>query len=283
MNNSVKQLTMLAFTMLLWLPEGCLAAAAAGNTKPAAPVRSGAAPAAQGKIVASIEGSKITLPPLLTLEARRERRMAGRAVNDPNLKLISDRLMTQASIWHIPEDYKTVPIMGDADVTPTQAVALLELYNPRLPIAATPEEIVDFYYNEARQEGIRWDLAFCQALLETGFFTFGGDVVPEQNNFCGLGTTGGGVRGAYFASPALGVRAHIQHLMAYATDRVPRTPIIDPRYDLVTKIKKNQGYATTWAQLNGTWAMGSYYSEKIMNIHEQMKDMISVSGGNIKL
>ena len=90
MNNSVKQLTMLAFTMLLWLPEGCLAAAAAGNTKPAAPVRSGAAPAAQGKIVASIEGSKITLPPLLTLEARRERRMAGRAVNDPNLKLISD-------------------------------------------------------------------------------------------------------------------------------------------------------------------------------------------------
>ena len=165
---------MLVFTMLLWLPEGCLAAAAAGNTKPAAPVRSGAAPAAQGKIVASIEGSKITLPPLLTLEARRERRMAGRAVNDPNLKLISDRLMTQASIWHIPEDYKTVPIMGDADVTPTQAVALLELYNPRLPIAATPEEIVDFYYNEARQEGIRWDLAFCQALLETGFFTFGG-------------------------------------------------------------------------------------------------------------
>ena len=42
------------------------------------------------------------------------------------------------------------------------------------------------------------DLAFSQALLETGFFAFGGTVVPEQNNFCGLGTTSATVRGAYF-------------------------------------------------------------------------------------
>ena len=123
----------------------------------------------------------------------------------------------------------------------SQAIALLTLYNPQLPIKATPEEIVDAYYEEASREGIRWDLAFSQALLETGFFAFGGTVVPEQNNFCGLGTTSATVRGAYFPTPKDGVRAHIQHLMAYTTDRLPKTAIIDPRYDLVHRIKNGDG------------------------------------------
>ena len=169
-------------------------------------------------------------------------------------------------------------IFGEPEVRRSQAIALLTLYNPQLPIKATPEEIVDAYYEEASREGICWDLAFSQALLETGFFAFGGTVVPEQNNFCGLGTTSATVRGAYFPTPKDGVRAHIQHLMAYTTDRLPKTAIIDPRYDLVHRIKKETGYATTWKQLNGKWATGSYYAEKIMNIHEQMKGMIAIMG-----
>ncbi|UQT40575.1 glucosaminidase domain-containing protein [Acidaminococcus intestini] len=215
-----------------------------------------------------------TEPPLV----RRQRAMAHRVVTDPNLLVISKRLMTQGQIWKIPENYDKVSIFGEPEVRRSQAIALLTLYNPQLPIKATPEEIVDAYYEEASREGIRWDLAFSQALLETGFFAFGGTVVPEQNNFCGLGTTSATVRGAYFPTPKDGVRAHIQHLMAYTTDRLPKTAIIDPRYDLVHRIKKETGYATTWKQLNGKWATGSYYAEKIMNIHEQMKGMIAIMG-----
>lgn len=199
-----------------------------------------------------------TEPPLV----RRQRAMAHRVVTDPNLLVISKRLMTQGQIWKIPENYDKVSIFGEPEVRRSQAIALLTLYNPQLPIKATPEEIVDAYYEEASREGIRWDLAFSQALLETGFFAFGGTVVPEQNNFCGLGTTSATVRGAYFPTPKDGVRAHIQHLMAYTTDRLPKTAIIDPRYDLVHRIKKETGYATTWKQLNGKWATGSYYAEK---------------------
>ena len=48
------------------------------------------------------------------------------------------------------------------------------------------------------------------------FDACGGTVTPDQNNYCGLGTTSAYVKGAYFPSSQLGVRAHIQHLLAYA-------------------------------------------------------------------
>ena len=187
------------------------------------------------------------------------------------------RLRTTAQIWHLPEDYKNVTIEGHGDVSREQAVVLLRAMNPKLPIKATPEEIVNMYYQEASREGIKWDIAFCQALVETGFFRFGGTVVPEQNNFCGLGTTSASVRGAYFPTPRDGVRAHIQHLMAYCTPRTPQTNVIDPRYYLVYSGKVKTGFFTYWSQLNGRWATGSYYAEKILRVHEVMKSIIAIS------
>lgn len=203
-----------------------------------------------------------------------------RVITDPSLKIIINRLTTTAKLWELPENYQEVTIAGPAEASRDQAVVLLRRYNPKLPIKATPEEIVDLYYQEAGREGLRWDIVFCQALLETGFFRFGGTVVPEQNNFCGLGTTSATVRGAYFPTPRDGVRAHVQHLMAYTTDRLPATPVIDPRYYLVYKGKVQNGFYTRWSQLNGKWATGSYYAEKILNLHEQMKKIIAISGND---
>lgn len=203
-----------------------------------------------------------------------------RVITDPSLKIIINRLTTTAKLWELPENYQEVTIAGPAEASWDQAVVLLRRYNPKLPIKATPEEIVDLYYQEAGREGLRWDIVFCQALLETGFFRFGGTVVPEQNNFCGLGTTSATVRGAYFPTPRDGVRAHVQHLMAYTTDRLPATPVIDPRYYLVYKGKVQNGFYTRWSQLNGKWATGSYYAEKILNLHEQMKKIIAISGND---
>ena len=203
-----------------------------------------------------------------------------RVITDPSLKIIINRLTTTAKLWELPENYQEVTIAGPAEASRDQAVVLLRRYNPKLPIKATPEEIVDLYYQEAGREGLRWDIVFCQALLETGFFRFGGTVVPEQNNFCGLGTTSATVRGAYFPTPRDGVRAHVQHLMAYTTERLPATPVIDPRYYLVYKGKVQNGFYTRWSQLNGKWATGSYYAEKILNLHEQMKKIIAISGND---
>lgn len=255
------------------------------NERPRIPVIRDLGPADQDSLVIrkgmiAVVGEKLTLPrwpdpdKLLKLENQ------DRVITDPSLQIIINHLTTRAKIWELPDNYQEVTIAGPGEATRDQAVVLLRRYNPKLPIKATPEQIVDLYYQEASREGLRWDIVFCQALLETGFFRFGGTVVPAQNNFCGLGTTSATVQGAWFPTPKDGVRAHVQHLMAYTTDRLPATPVIDPRYYLVYKGKVQNGFYTRWSQLNGKWATGSYYAEKILNLHEQMKKIIAISGND---
>lgn len=173
----------------------------------------------------------------------------------------------------LPANYKTITITGESKATESQAVAFLKKNTKDMKLKLTPEEIVRYYYKESTREGIRADLALCQALLETGFFKFGGTVKPNQNNFCGLGTISKNVAGASFKTPEIGVRAHIQHLLAYSTEREPKTKIVDPRYDLVHKTRKTSGYLTTWHALNGNWAMSNEYSEKIFDLHSKMLAM----------
>lgn len=176
----------------------------------------------------------------------------------------------------LPVGYQEIGIFGEAVAAKAQAVALLKQNNQDLKLTCNAEEIVDLYWQEAGREGVRQDLAFAQALVETGFFRFGGDVKPEQNNFCGLGTTGGGVKGAHFKTPEIGVRAHIQHLLAYTTQKHPSTKIVDPRYDLAHAIRLERGLCDTWYKLNGTWAMSPNYSEKIMGVWQRMLGMEAV-------
>lgn len=170
----------------------------------------------------------------------------------------------------LPDDYRSISIFGAPVVTKAQAVAYIKLVNPNAKLSCSVEELVDCYWQEAERENVRPDLALAQSLVETGTYYYGGDVLHHQNNFCGLGTTGGGVRGAAFATPQLGVRAHIQHLLAYARKEQPVTEIIDPRYDLAHNLRLGRGLIDVWYGLNGTWAMGSLYCEKIMATYQKL-------------
>lgn len=161
-------------------------------------------------------------------------------------------------------------IMGTPIATKEQCVSYLVRHNPFPLINTTPKELVDFYYIEGRREGIRPDVAFAQALHETGNFRYGGDVISMQNNYCGLGTTGKGVKGAWFPSAQVGVRAQIQHLLAYTTMREPSTAVVDPRYELLKSTNKF-GQSYTWTDLNGKWAVpGKTYGQMILKIHENI-------------
>lgn len=171
---------------------------------------------------------------------------------------------------YMPENYKKITIIGPSSASKYQARKFIEQNNPSAKLNCSIEELVDYYWAEAERENIRGDIALAQAIVETGFFRFGGDVKPKQNNFCGLGTTGGGVKGAKFKNAELGVRAHIQHLMAYAVKKKPSTEIIDPRYELAHAIRLERGLCETWYKLNGTWAMSSNYCEKIMRVYQKM-------------
>ena len=58
------------------------------------------------------------------------------------------------------------------------------------------------YLEEGQAEGVRGDIAFMQSIIETGWFSFGGRVPPEANNFSGLGATDGTLSYATFAERA---------------------------------------------------------------------------------
>ena len=100
---------------------------------------------------------------------------------------------------------ESVEIMGAAEATPEQMAAFIRRRNPQPKLACSVEEIVRLYYEEAGAEGVRADIALCQALKETGFFAYGGDVLPAQNNYCGLGATGNKAKGAYLTVYLLNV------------------------------------------------------------------------------
>ena len=169
------------------------------------------------------------------------------------------------------ENYSDVPIFGKAVATQAQMVNFIQKRNKSPKLNCTVAQLVHLYYLEGNREGIRPDIALCQAIKETGTWAYGGDVVPEQNNYCGLGTTGGGVKGAFFPTPQIGARAHIQHLLSYASKRPPKVDIVDPRYELIKKFRPQIfGKLTKWTELNGVWAVpGNHYGEDILNLWMQ--------------
>jgi hypothetical protein len=101
--------------------------------------------------------------------------------------------------------------------------------------------------------------------LETGFLRYGGLVTPDMNNFCGLGSIGPGQPGLAFPDLRTGVRAHIQHLKAYASEESLNGELVDPRFRFVRR-----GSSPAVGGLAGTWAADRSYSEKIRIILERL-------------
>lgn len=100
--------------------------------------------------------------------------------------------------------------------------------------AKTIEQFAQIVYEEAKAEGVRAEVVFAQCMLETGFLKYGGDVLPNQYNFAGIGATGA-VHGASFENVRVGVRAHVQHLKAYASLDGLTQQCVDPRFNLVAR------------------------------------------------
>jgi|GEM_PF-320040 len=153
-------------------------------------------------------------------------------------------------------------ILGPTFLSPEQMDQFVKKVNPKAP------ELGEFYLTLGKYYGIRGDVAFAQAIHETDYFRFTGVVNPEQNNFAGIGATGGDTRGARFESEEEGVLAQLQHLYAYATTKpLPNQyPLVDPRFHLV-----DRGSAPTWTALNGKWAVpGTTYGQSILALYQKM-------------
>lgn len=87
------------------------------------------------------------------------------------------------------------------------------------------------YYDEATKEGVDPALAFTQSMKETGFLKFTGQVKIEQFNFAGMGVTDASTNGDSYQNVREGIRAHVQHLKAYAVKNPTfSNAVVDKRY-----------------------------------------------------
>ena len=154
-------------------------------------------------------------------------------------------------------------IVGQGQLNARQLTKFFKKRNPK----AKRQQILQFaqyYIEEAEAEGINSDVAWAQMCLETGYLRFGGLVQSDFHNYCGLGAMDQEHPGEKFETEQLGVRAHIQHLQAYATteDIELNNELVDPRYNWVHKTK----YIETIFELAGTWATDPLYGQKIDSI-----------------
>lgn len=159
-------------------------------------------------------------------------------------------------------------LLGEGIKDPDQLEAFFLSKKPGADKAKVAR-LARYYVKEGDAEGINSDIAFVQMCLETGFLSFGNLVVPEMNNFCGLGAMDAEHPGEYFESEEIGVRAHIQHLQAYATtEDVPlRQPLVDPRYSWVHKAK----LARTVFDLTKNWATDPDYGAKLDRLLSELE------------
>ena len=136
--------------------------------------------------------------------------------------------------------------------------------------AADISEFCEQVVNAASSEGVRPEVVFAQAMLETGWLQFGGSVSADQCNFAGLGATGSQVKGASFDNVYLGLLAQTQHLKGYATSSPLNNTCVDPRYQVLSD-RGLLGVAPCLEDLNGRWAVpGDGYGQKIAKIIERL-------------
>lgn len=174
-----------------------------------------------------------------------------------------------------PQTYKiqlSRNIKGPGILTSADLTKFFMQQNPQADEAEV-SQLAFYYVYEGLAEGINYTAAFAQMCLETGYLRYGNLVTADMHNYCGLGATDKDHPGERFETMQMGVRAHIQHLQAYATkeDELLNNPVIDPRYNWVHKAK----YVTTMAELAGNWATDKNYGTKLESILCRLEELVN--------
>jgi hypothetical protein len=156
-----------------------------------------------------------------------------------------------------------------ACVTPERLMAFISERNPN--VDPRFGEIAHWYKYYGEGWRVRWDYAFFQMVIETNYLKFRreggkrGDVWETQNNFAGIGATGGGVRGEFFPNIETGVHAQIQHLVAYSGERLaaPVAKRTRENQDDIAAQSKRLGRPVTFGDLARRWAADRAYGRSI--------------------
>ena len=160
------------------------------------------------------------------------------------------------------------PIMGKSSATVTNMVSLYNSTGYSYPSiyaskgASSIEDYCQLVLEEANAEGVKAEILFAQAMLETGWLQFGGSVKASQCNFGGIGAVNATAGGASFDDVRTGLRAQVQHLKAYASTEPLKNACVDPRFE-----KVERGVAPYVEDLNGRWAVpGDGYGQRVSSL-----------------
>jgi hypothetical protein len=186
---------------------------------------------------------------------------------------------TRAHQQQVLTDLGGVPVMGDAVLNARQLAGWYRStgITPQLAPGTTIDDVAGWYVDEGRAEDVRGDLAFAQAIIETGSFT-----VAAGNNYSGIGVCDSCSGGYAFPTPRDGVRAQIQLLRNYADPDSrasnlahPPSPALygaDP--DKAARLYDTfflKGKAPLWNLMGGgNWATDPTYAGKVIALFNQI-------------
>ncbi len=154
-------------------------------------------------------------------------------------------------------------IVGDSVLTAEEIAAWFDYVGVSSRAAAPVADLATWYVEEGATEGLRGDVAFAQAVLETGSFTNRDTIL--YNNFAGIGHCDSCPSGFPFATPRDGVRAQIQLLKSYVFEAPEYAhPLVDRR------LRGPAGCCQTWNELGGVWASVPHYGPIVLGVYQSM-------------
>lgn len=169
-------------------------------------------------------------------------------------------------------------ILGPTVLSQDDLVAWYRTYYRADPPVGSIDSIIEAYLRIGTEEGVAGDIAFAQAILETGGFRSGHS---RKWNFAGIGAYDSCAPVCSFSFPSLdeGVRAHIHLLRAYADPALTTAQLAAPPNRQVAPERVGvRGCCQRWTQLTGVWASDPNYDRKVLGIYRLMVEIARSRG-----
>ncbi len=193
------------------------------------------------------------------------------------------------------------PVMGPSLLSASQLAAWYSRHSgitPRIPAfgghpAGDVAALAQVFIDDGKTEGVRGDMAFVQAMLETGWLGFAGSQVPpDAYNYAGIYafngraplpdcTHGDSAPSRCMGTPQHGVLVQIQLLRSYAD---PATKTMSGRY--ISAPSDRVGAAPLWEYFGGAncpcrkliWASAANYGLTIIGLYSQALSEAGLAG-----
>jgi hypothetical protein len=206
------------------------------------------------------EAASSRIPPAAAMLAGAQQQLAA---SDRRLAAVqATEKATLAAVGVDGVDPPGLSILGGSALNADQLVAWFTAQGYANLTSAPITQLANWYLTAGAEEGVRGDVAFAQAVLETGGFS-SVDAV-DRNNFAGIGHCDSCGQGILFPSPEIGVFGQVELLHIFATGGIAPNPALT----LVGRAV--QGCCPTWESLTHTWATDPIYGTQILTLYEGM-------------